>query len=223
MRTDQQIQEDVIAELQWDSRLSDARISVTVINGDTALAGTVDSYPKKLNAERAARRVPGVKSVSNNLEVIIPESQKRPDSEIERSVLNAITWNSSIDGNKIFVTVRSGKVTLEGSVAWEYQRSKARLLAEDITGVVGVTNLLTVEPVVPTPAQIREMINAAFRRNSYLKPEKIKVQVNENKVILIGQVRTLVEKKCAEAAAWSAPGITHVDNRLDVNYSEMLA
>lgn len=222
-RTDNEIQHDVSAELQWDSRLSDARIVTTVINGDVEIAGTVNSYPRKLNAERAARRVAGVRSVNNKLEVTIPEENQRPDAEIERSVLNAITWNSSVDEHKVFVTVKNGWVTLEGNVAWEYQRSKARLLAEDITGVVGVTNLISVQPLVPTSKEIRQKINAAFKRNSYLQPEKIKVQVDGTKVTLLGQVRTLVEKKCAEDAAWSAPGITDVDNRLEVNYSEMLA
>jgi osmotically-inducible protein OsmY len=222
MRTDQDIQKDVISELQWDSRLSDAVLAADVRNGDVELSGRVDSYPKKLNAERAARRVAGVRSVSNTIEVIIPDEQRRPDSEIERSVFNAITWNSSINGQHIFVTVSNGRVTLEGSVGWEYQRSKARLLAEDISGVVSVTNLLTIQPAAATPAEIREKINGAFRRNSYLRPEKIQVQVEGSKVILSGQVRTLVEKKCAEEAAWSAPGITDVDNRLDVNYSEIL-
>lgn len=222
-RTDDEIQQDVNAELQWDSRLSDAHIVAAVVNGHVELSGTVYSYPRKLNAERAARRVAGVRSVNNKLEVVIPEENQRTDAEIERSVLNAIMWNSSVNEHKVFVTVKNGWVTLEGNVAWEYQRSKARLLAEDITGVAGVTNLLSVQPLVPTSNEVKQKINAAFRRNSYIQPEKIKVQVDGTKVTLLGQVRTLVEKKCAEDAAWSAPGITDVDNQLEVNFSKMLA
>jgi len=223
MTFDEEIERDIRAELQWESRLSGSDIKVAVHNGHITLTGTTDSYPKKLNAERAVRRVAGVKAVFNDIEVRIPAMSRRSDGDIKRAVENAITWNSAIDENKIKVTVEDGWVTLEGNVSWDYQRSKARLLAEDIIGVIGVTNLVKVMPSAPTSAEVLKNIAAAFKRNFYLNPDRIKVEVSGSKAILTGVVRTLPEKSAAEEAAWSAPGITEVDNKLDVNHSEIFA
>lgn len=223
MKTDEQIQQDIKAELQWESRLRGSDIQVRVHNGYVTLIGSTDSYPKKTYAEKAARRVSGVKAVVNELEVKISAGSRRDDTDIKQAVENAITWNSAIDENKIIVTVNNGWVTLEGNVTWDYQRSKARLLAEDTVGVAGVTNLVSVLPTAPTPAEVLKSIADAFKRNFYLNPDQIKVKMDGSRAVLTGEVRTLLEKEAAENAAWSAPGITEVENQLQVNFGKAFA
>jgi osmotically-inducible protein OsmY len=144
MRTDTDIQNDIRTELQWDARLDGSNIITEVAQGHVLLTGNINSYTKLVFAEEAVRRVHGVLTVSNQLKVIIPEGSKRSDDDIERSVTSTIAWNSSIDRNKISVSVKDGWVTLEGEADWEYQRSKAGLLTQDIVGVRGITNLIKV-------------------------------------------------------------------------------
>lgn len=216
MRTDAEIKQEIVDELEWEARLHGLNIFVDVNHGQVTLNGTVTSYPKKMDAERAVRSVEGVRGVDNELEVKIAAIDRRSDEEIRHAIENAITWNSPIDENKIKVTVREGKVLLEGNVNWEYQRSKARLLAGDILGVTDVTNLLNVEPDVPAPSEVLQKIIEAYRRHYYLDPDKIKVEVLGSKVILSGEVHTLAEKYAAQNIAWSARGITEVQNNLEV-------
>jgi osmotically-inducible protein OsmY len=223
MKTDIEIRKDIMEELDWDAKINGSAINVDLKEGHVVLSGTVDSYPKKIRAEEAVRRIMGVKSVGNDLKVIIPTSSKRADAEIRRAVIDSIKWNSSIQENKIKVDVEDGWVTLTGSVDWQYQRSKARLLAEDITGVVGVTNLITVVSTFASSQDVKNKINTALKRNYYLDTRKINVQVDNGRAILTGQVRTLAEKSAAETAAWSAPGITDVLNELVIDYSEVFA
>ncbi len=222
MKTDFEIQKEIREELKWDSMLNGSTLEVEVIDGHVTLRGSIDSYPRKIQAELSAVRIRGVKSLSNELKIKIPSGSKRADSDIKKGVLDVIKWNSSIKENKIKAHVNCGWVTLEGSVDWEYQRSKARLLAEDITGVVGVTNLINVASTFASSTEVKEEINAALKRNSFLKTEKIEVDVENGKAILSGEVRTLGEKMVAESATWSAPGITEVVNELVVDFSEEL-
>jgi osmotically-inducible protein OsmY len=217
MRNDEEIKQAIVDELEWDARIGGLNIYVDVNRGQVTLNGNVPSYPKKLDAERAVRNVEGVQGVDNELEVVLPAIHRRTDAEIRRAIENAITWNSSIDENKIKVTVTNGKVLLEGNVNWEYQRLKARLLAGDTIGVVDVTNLLNVEPDVSAPEEVLEKIIEAYRRNYYLDPEQIKVEVIGSRVILSGEVHTLAEKYAAQNIAWSARGITEVENHLEVH------
>jgi osmotically-inducible protein OsmY len=221
MKTDAELQEDIKAELQWDSRLHDSSIHVTAARGHVTLSGSAFTLLKKLHAEDAARRVAGVKSVTNEIEVVVPGEFRRTDKQIEEAVLNALHWNSGIDESKVLVNVNNGFITLQGTVDWEYQRAKARHVAEEITGVKGVTNLIKVAPSVEGHGQVREGIQAAIKRNFYLNPEKIKVEVEGSNVTLTGEVRTLLEKKAAERVAWSAPGIAHVVNNLEVHRSKV--
>jgi osmotically-inducible protein OsmY len=223
MKTDIEIQKDVKAELKWDSRLNGSDIEVDVKEGHVVLSGSIDSYPKKIRAEEAVRRITGVKSVGNELKVNIPLSHKRTDTELKNAVLDAIKWNSTIKEDDVSVEVKDGWVSLSGNVDWQYQRSKARLLAEDITGVIGVTNLISVKSNSGSTVNAKSSIEAALRRNYYLNTNKIKVDVNGSKVILTGKVKTLAEKGAAETAAWSAPGITDVVNELVIDYSEVYA
>jgi osmotically-inducible protein OsmY len=144
MRPDDDILNHIRTELQWDQRLDGALITTEVINGQVLMSGNVNSYAKSVYAEEAVRRVTGVKAVNNQLQVIIPQEHKRSDAEIERLVKNTIKWNSSIAEDQLSISVKDAWVTLGGEVLWEYQRSKARLLTQDIVGVRGITNLIKV-------------------------------------------------------------------------------
>jgi osmotically-inducible protein OsmY len=220
MRTDAQIEKEVKEELAWESRVNGAYIEVEVHQGIVNLSGSIDSLSRKHDAEMAAARVHGVTEVINNLEVKIPEATRRNDAEIERAILNAIIWNSSIDESKIMIKVKKGWVTLEGEVPWEYQKSRARLLAADKHGVTGITNLIKVTPS-SAPHDAKEKIKAALKRNHLIDAARINVKVAGSKAILSGEVRSVDEKSAVELLAWSAPGITEVDNRLVVNLTEI--
>jgi len=221
MKNDSKIREDVKAELDWDYRVNAQDIQVTVNNGQAHLMGTVDSYIKKLAAENAALRINGVKGVTNEIVVNIPAELLRHDSEIAEAVKKAIALNSSIDENKIKVSCKDGWVTLEGEVKWEYQRSTALLLTADISGVTGITNRLAVLSATEIRNDIKDKIESALARNAFFTPHEINVKVDGTKVILTGKVRSPAEKSAAEAATWSAPGITEVVNQIDVEYSEI--
>jgi osmotically-inducible protein OsmY len=221
MKSDEEIQQDVQAELHWQPFIKSSEIGVAVKNGIVTLTGTVDAYSKKESAENAAMKVLGVKGIANDIDVKLSGDFRRSDSDVAEAVLNAIKWNSSIDENKIKVLVENGWVTLEGKVDWEYQKSRARNLAIDLNGVAGVTNLITVASKSPTYKELKDQVSAAITRSvNIFNGKKINVFVNGNKVTLVGKVRSLREKMDAETAAWSAPGITEVENDLEVSYAE---
>jgi osmotically-inducible protein OsmY len=157
MKTDGETKREIEIEIQKELRLEGSDIICKVSNGQVTLIGTTDSYPKKSYAEKAAKKVPEVKSVRNNMEVKISGVHKRSDAEIKEAVRNIIFWNSEIDGSKITITVKSGIVTLEGTVSWEYQRTRAKLLAEDTAGVVKVNNLIKVIPPLPINKEIKKI------------------------------------------------------------------
>jgi osmotically-inducible protein OsmY len=161
MKTDGEIRREIEIEIQKELRLEGSDIVCKVNNGQVILTGTTDAYPKKSYAEKAAKRIPEVKSVRNNLEVKIPAAHKRTDTEIKEAVKNIIFWNSEIDESKIIITVKSGMVTLEGTVNWEYQRTRAKLLAEDTAGVLKVDNLIKVIPPLPSGKEIRKISSPA--------------------------------------------------------------
>lgn len=223
MKSDIEIQKDVLDELKWEATINAVKpteIGVTVRNGVVTLTGTLDSYSKKLATERAAMRVAGVKAVADELEVKPLSSFKKTDTEIAEAVLHAIKWSTSIPEDKIKVKVEDGWVTLQGNVSWEFQKKSATKVVDDLKGVVGVINMIEVVPQLPTPtaSQVKSKILSAFHRNATLDADKIKVEVNASKITLTGTVRSLAEKKDAENAAWSTPGIIEVDNKLEISY-----
>jgi osmotically-inducible protein OsmY len=222
MKTDNDIEKDLKAELSWESRIKGANIITQVNDRRVTLSGTIDSYLKKIDAEKAAMKIEGVIAVDNLIKVQIPVSLMKKDAEIEKSARDVLKWNSGIDESKIRVEVKDGWVSLEGKVDWEYQRSRARKLVEGLTGVVGVTSLIEVNSTFATSREVKDKIDAALRRNYYLNTNNIHVEVNGSKALLTGKVHTLAEKKDAETASWSAPGITEVINELVVTYSEVL-
>lgn len=219
MKTDIQIQKDVMDELKWQPFLNSSEIGVSVKHGIVTLSGSVDTYAKKAAAEKAAKKVTGVKAVAEEIQVGVSPSYHKSDTEIAEAVFNALKWHSAVQEDKIKIKVEDGIVRLEGEVEWEYQRQNAKTAIENLTGVRLVTNLITVKPKL-TPDELEKKISAAFQRNASIDAGKIIVSVNGDKVTLHGKVRSFIEKEDAENAAWAAPGVYNVENKLQVEEPE---
>lgn len=219
MKSDLQIQRDVMDELKWEPYLNASQIGVAVSNGIVTLSGQVDSYSKKLSAEKAAKRVSGVKAIAEDIQIGVSPAFRKTDTEIAEAILSALKWHSALQEEKIKIKVEDGIVKLEGEVEWEYQRNNAKVAIENLTGVRSVINLITVKPKI-SPTDIQQKISAAFHRSATIDAEKIQSDVVGNKVTLRGKVRSFAEKEDAENAAWAAPGITSVENKLQIEVPE---
>jgi osmotically-inducible protein OsmY len=219
MKSDYQIQQDVIEELKWEPFLHAAEIGVAVKNGIVTLSGQLDSLYKKITAEKAAKRVAGVKAIAEDIQLGVSPSLKKTDTEIAEAVLNALKWHSAVQEEKIKIKVEDGNVRLEGEVEWEFQRDNAKTAIENLRGVRSVINLITVKPII-SASDIQQKISLAFHRSAMLDARKVKAEVAGSRVILKGTVRSLAEKEDAEAAAWNAPGVNMVESLLDVEAPE---
>ena len=214
IHTDEEIQKDVLAELKWDAQVQPNEIGVSVKDGVVTLTGWVDSYLKKWAAEDAAHRVGGVKAVANDIEVKL--LSERTDADIAEAAIRALQWDASVPADKIQVTVSKGWVTLKGEVNWNFEKQDAERVVRRLTGVKGVSNLITVKPST-TPSELKKRIEDALVRNAKVDANKITVEVQGSKAILKGTVRAWVEKEEAERVAWLAPGVTSVENRIAVD------
>jgi osmotically-inducible protein OsmY len=203
-------------ELQWDPDTDATDIAVSVKGGVVTLAGYVKSYSDKYEAEAAAKRIAGVRGVANDLEIRLPSVDERPDPDIARDAVAAIKAHLPISSENIKVVVQNGWVTLEGRVEWQYQRQTAENAVRRIKGVKGVTNLIQLKPRVQ-PEEVKKKIEEAFRRNAEVDANRIIVETNGSQVILKGTVRSWIEREEAERVAWSAPGVTSVDDRIIVS------
>ena len=215
MRLDSEIERDVKDELQWDPDLDATDIAISVKTGVVSLAGYVRSYTDKYEAEAAAKRVAGVVGVANDLEVRVPSMDERPDPDIARDAVTAIKAQLPVSWENIKVVVKNGWVTLEGSVEWQYQKNTAETAVRRIKGAKGVINSITLRPRVK-PDDIKKKIENAFRRNAEVDADRIDVEGNGSEIILKGTVRSWIEREEAERVAWSAPGVTRVEDRIVV-------
>jgi osmotically-inducible protein OsmY len=217
MKSDSEIERDVKEELKWEPGLLDVSdIAVSVKKGVVTLAGFARSYTDKYEAEAAAKRVAGVAGVANDIEVRMPSVDERPDPEIARDAVAAIKSQLPVSWEHIKVIVKNGWVNLEGQVEWQYQRSTAEHAARRIKGIKGVSNLIQLRPRAE-PSEIKRKIQEAFRRNAEVDANRIIVETNGSEVTLKGTVRSWIEREEAERTAWSAPGVTKVEDRVIVS------
>jgi osmotically-inducible protein OsmY len=216
MRLDSDIKRDVEDELRWDPDIDATDIGVAVHNGVAALTGFVRSYAQKTQAERDAKRVAGVVGVANDIEVRLPVLDQRPDPDIVRDAVSALKAELPFSSENIRVIAKDGWLTLEGAVEWNYARERAETAVKRLRGVKGVTNSIAVKPKV-APQEIRRKIEDAFRRSAEIDASRITIEANGSEVILRGTVKSWAERQEAERAAWAAPGVTRVDNRVTIN------
>ena len=215
MKTDSQLQRDVLNELEWEPRVDHAHIGVAVKHGVITLSGQVPSYGEKYEAVKAAKRVYGVTGVADELEVKIPGVSERTDTDIAEAAVGALKAHDSVPDEQIQVTVRDAWATLDGSVEWEHQRAAAESCVRYLTGVTGVSNAITIKPRA-TPADIKKKIEEALQRSAKTDGRRITVDVKGRKVILRGNVRSPAESSEAERAAWAARGVSSVDNLIRI-------
>jgi len=217
-RTDQQVQQDVLDELKWDARVQPNEIGVAVKDGVVNLTGWVDSYTKRWAAEEAAYRVRGVRAVANDIEVRLPSSSQRTDVDIAAAAVRALEWDAYVPADRVKVTVTHGWVRLEGEVDTQFQKEDVEHVVRRLTGVQGVTNLITVRPhVTPSPEDLKRKVEEALVRSAETDARRIQVEVRGNTVILRGSVRAWAERQEAERVAWSAPGVTSVENHINIS------
>jgi len=216
MKTDTELQQDVMNELKWEPTLKAAEIGVAVKDGVVTLSGHVDSYVKKLVAERAAARVFGVRAVAEAIQVRLPGSHKRSDEDIAGIVANVLEWNVLVPHDRVKVKVQEGVVTLSGEVDWGYQKYAAEEAVHHLMGVVWLNSKITVKPTI-TPQDIKDKIVSAFQRNALLDSRRIKIETSGGKVILSGSVHSWGERAEAQWAAWAAPGVSDVENNIIIN------
>lgn len=213
-----ELRQHVETALDWEPSVDASDIGVSVDEGVVTLRGNVDSYAEKMTAEHAALRVYGVKAVANDLSVRLASGDERTDTEIAQAAVAVLQWNTAVPADRVTVTVANGWVTLDGALDYYYQSAAAERAVRDLTGVKGVSNCIVLQaPVTPVKAgEVAAKIEAAFKRSAEIDARRINVAAQDGKVVLTGNVRSWSERQEAERAAWAAPGVTQVDDRLAV-------
>lgn len=215
MKSDKQLQIDIKEELRWEPRVRDDEIGIEVRDGVVTLMGTVPDFAQRVRAERAVERVAGVRAVAQELTVKVPNTHLRSDTDLAHQVVNTLAWDTEVPFQAVKAKVDDGWVTLEGEVDWQFQRNAPERAVRYLSGVKGVSNLLKVKAHAST-YDVAQHITAALSRSAEADAKKIKVTATGGKVTLTGTVRSWPERADAQRAAWSATGVTEVDDRLAV-------
>ena len=213
--TDLELKRHVEDALTWEPSFDAADIGVSVDNGVVTLRGDIANYAAKSAAERVALGVYGVKAVANDLNVRLIGEYQRTDSDIAQAAVNALQWNTVVPASRVSITVSNGWITLKGNLDWQYQKDAAARAVRNLTGVLGVNNNIVVQSRVKS-SDVRDKIEAAFKRSAEIDARRISVTTQDGKVVLTGNVRSWAERREAERAAWAAPGVTQVDDRLAI-------
>ncbi len=217
MKSDIQLQKDVIAELNWEPSVNSIDIGVEVKDGVVILSGHVGSYAEKLNAERSAQRVAGVKALAIEIDVTLPGISKRTDADIARSVDNVLQWTSFLPRDAVKVMVENGWITLSGQVSWEYQRVAAVDTVRYLMGVTGVSDDITILPTLSS-ISVKSDIEDALKRRALVDARNISVEVHGQNVTLTGKVHSWSERHLATHSAWSTPGVKNVKDDMTLTY-----
>ena len=215
-KTDKQLKQDIEEELRWDPKVNSAQIGVTVDGGAVSLLGSVDTYAQKWAAEDATKRVSGVRTMAPNLSVKLLSDHKHTDTEIATAIQSALKWDVMVP-NTVTAKVTSGAVTLEGLVAWNFEREAAERAVRYLTGVVSVVNAVALKPKV-SATQVKEKIEAALDRQAKADGKAIKIETSGGKVTLTGHASSWQSTEDATDAAWATPGVTEVVDRMTVSY-----
>jgi osmotically-inducible protein OsmY len=216
MKSDVQLQRDVIDELRWDPRVGPSEIGVAAKEGVVTLTGQVNTVAMKFAAIHAAERVAGVKALAEDLVVEVPSNFKRTDSEIAHAALAALKWHVEVPSERIKARVDDGWIVLDGELDWEFQRSAAAKVIRSLTGVRGVTNNIKLKQHAFAP-DVRDRIQSAIKRSAEVDSKRISVEALDGRIVLRGTVRSWAERQDAERAAWSAPGVTAVDDQIAIS------
>ena len=217
MKTDIQLQQDVMAELQWEPSIHAAQIGVEVTDGVVTLSGEVATYAEKCEAERAAQRVFGVKALAVNLRVQLAALGERSDVDIARTVENVLEWMTLGNKGSVQGMVEDGWITLTGTVDWQYQQDAASFAVRHLMGVRGVSNQIVIKPKVSLSA-VKDDIEAALTRRALADAGKISVTIEGAEVTLSGQVNSWGERDSARNSAWGTPGVRNVVDNMTLGY-----
>ena len=216
MKSNDQVRTDVEQELEWEPKLDESHMSVSVKDGAVTMSGHVPTYLQKMNAVRAAERIYGVKAVADELEVRLAGSHVRDDTDIAESIAHILMWNATLPKEGVKAEVAEGTVTLRGTVAYEFQRYGAARLVRGVIGVRDVRNLIELEAGPGVARAVEGKIASAFDRQASLDARRIHVNVHDSTAVLSGHVHSLAEERNARFAAYAAPGITSVESRLTI-------